>query len=235
MSLKILVVEDEVLIAETIKLFIEEKGHEVTDMCISYEEAKEAYVQSPPDLVILDIRLYGKKSGIDFANFLLEQPLKIPFVYLTSQHDKRIFDMAIDTAPYGYLAKPIHKQTLWLTVEAAYQRFLEELPPVNELIISDGQSKHKISEQDITLIKADHVYSEVFLKDGRKLLVRKPLRYFEEQAQGDFLIQAHRSYIVNVREVLSWTTNSVTLADGQSIPVSRARKQGLFELLKQKH
>ena len=107
MTLNILIVEDEVLIAQMLKLHLQEKGYSVQAICISYQEAVENYQQQHPDLVLLDIRLYGQKSGIDFAHFLLEQPKKTPFVYLTSQYDRRIFDLALQTNPYGYITKPI--------------------------------------------------------------------------------------------------------------------------------
>ncbi|MEL6676128.1 MAG: response regulator transcription factor [Bacteroidota bacterium] len=233
MGLRILVVEDEVLISETIKLLLEEQGHLVQDSCISYEEAIEAYQKEKPDMVILDVRLYGQKSGIDFANYLLNQPEETPFIYLTSQYDRRIFELALETNPYGYLAKPIQKASLWTTVETAYQRFKErnnesENP---EITVFDGQKNHRIKEEEIVWIKSDHVYAKVHLLDDRQILTRKPLSKFRDQISGKWLFQCHRSYIINIRHVSSWDNQAVTMVDGETIPVSRSKRQTLIDML----
>ena len=68
---------------------------------ISYEEAFQAYNLRRPDLVLLDIRLYGTKSGIDFAAYLKEQVNGPPFIFLSSQNDQKILEQALETNPYG--------------------------------------------------------------------------------------------------------------------------------------
>ena len=103
-SLKILIVEDEVFIAETIKMYLEERNHEVMGSVISYEEAFfESYNLRRPDLVLLDIRLYGMKSGIDFAAYLKEQVNGPPLSFFSSQKDQIVLEQALETNPYGYL------------------------------------------------------------------------------------------------------------------------------------
>lgn len=231
MSLKILIVEDEVLIAETIKLFLEERDYLVSDICISYEEALHSYQEQKPDLVILDIRLYGPKSGIDFAKFLLEQPQKTPFIYLTSQYDKRILDLALETTPYGYLAKPVQKESLWTTVATAYRRFQLVNNSSEELTVFDGQKHHRITTTEILSIKSEHVYANINLVDGRRIVIRKSLSQFLEQIHDKLLFQCHRSFIINTKHVYSWNSDTVTLINGEIVPVSRSKKQLLMELL----
>lgn len=231
MLLKILIVEDEVLIAETIRIHLEEEGHQVLNMCISYEEALAAYHQEKPDLVILDIRLYGEKSGIDFANYLKEQDQKTPFIFLTSQHDKRVLNLALETTPHGYLVKPIHKASLLTSVMGAYNLFLKGENSISELTIFDGQSNFRIKEDDIVLIKSEHVYANVHLQDGRTIITRKPLRKFLEQTKSTFFFQCHRSYIINTRHVNGWDHEQLIMLNGQIVPVSRSKKQVLMNLL----
>lgn len=231
MSLRILIVEDEILIAETIKLYLEEQGHQVLDICISYEEAVDSFHQQRPDMVVLDIRLYGPKSGIDFANFLQEQSEKTAFIYLTSQHDRRIFDLALETTPYGYLAKPIQKESLWTTVETAYRLFKDDSPPTITYTLFDGQKKHKVNEREIVCVKSDHIYSNVHLVDGRKIVTRKPLSQFLKHIQSQLLFRCHRSFIINTLHVNDWDNNSVTLVNGEIIPVSRSKRDILGKML----
>ena len=231
MSLRILIVEDEVLIAETIKLQLEEQGHIIQDICISYDEAISAYQQQRPDLVILDIRLYGSKSGIDVATYLCAQPQKTPFIYLTSQHDRRIADLALETTPYGYLAKPIQKESLWTTVAAAYKRFQSESLLEKELTIYDGQKKYKIKEREIVYIKSDHIYANILLANGKTIITRKPLSHFLQLLKSNLLIQCHRSYIVNKEYIDRWNSDSAYLVNGEVVPISRSKRQILLSQL----
>lgn len=231
MKLRILIVEDEVFIAEMIKLYLEERGHQVLDICISYEEAVAAYKREKPQLVLLDIRLYGEKSGIDLAKFLQSQSEKTPYIYLTSQHDKRIFNLALETTPYGYLAKPLQKMTLWTTVESAYQLFLKNDQDDIILTVSDGRKKHRINEGDIVCMKSAHVYSNVYLVDGRTILTRKPLNQLLEGLQSQLLIQCHRSFIINTQYVKNWDNKVVTMVNGDVIPVSRKNRDLLVGCL----
>ena len=169
-SLKILIVEDEILIAETIRFHLEEREHEVTDICISFEEAVQSYQLRKPDIVLLDIRLFGEKSGIDYANFLKEQTNTPPFIYLTSQYDKRVLDKALDTNPYGYLTKPFRKESLWTSIESAYNLYQSTNKKEEILHFFDGKMNHPVKLSELIYIHADHVYSIVYLTNNRKML-----------------------------------------------------------------
>jgi DNA-binding LytR/AlgR family response regulator len=232
LSLNILIVEDEILIAETIKLYLEEKGHKVQDICISYREAQRAIERENPDLVILDIRLYGKKSGIDVAKYLQARPTKTPFIYLTSQYDQRIFQLALETVPFGYLAKPIQKESLLTTIETAYRLFQQdELSAVKSTVISDGQQNHRIKEREILYLKSDHIYVNIYLANKEKITIRKSLQELLNTINSQLFFQCHRSYIVNTLHVIGWNKSNVTLVNGEQIPVSRTKRKDLEDLL----
>ncbi|MEM6725086.1 MAG: response regulator [Bacteroidota bacterium] len=231
MPLRILVVEDEILIAEMIRMYLEERDHRVPAICISYEEAIEAFHEEKPDLVILDIRLYGDKSGIDIAQYLRQQDPITPFVFLTSQYDKRVLKLALETSPFGYLAKPIQKETLWTTVETAYRLGNNGMNHNAEIVISDGHKNHKVKEHEILCIKSDHVYAQIHLVDGRKLVTRKSLRDLIDILKSELLFQCHRSFVINTACVHGWDKQTVTLVNGLRVPVSRSRKALLMEKL----
>ena len=103
-SLKILVVEDEALIAMHIKCILEENDYEVTT-CISYEEAIKIIDSWIPSLVLVDINLNKAKDGVDIGKYLLHNDT-IPYIYITSYSDKETLDRVNETRPYGYLVKP---------------------------------------------------------------------------------------------------------------------------------
>ncbi|MEM6298884.1 MAG: DNA-binding response regulator [Bacteroidota bacterium] len=226
--MKVLIVEDEILIAQTIKLYLMERGHATQGFCISYEEFVAAYEKEVPDLVLLDIRLYGERSGLEIAKYLNASPESVPFVYLTSQQDKRTFDLALATTPHGYLPKPIRKETLWTTIETAYQLSQSNVTPAVNLF--DGKSTHQIIPEDLLYVQSEHVYTNVFLKGGGKVVIRKPLSWFLESFKS--LERAHRSYLVNPDMVRSWDSDVLTLRDGTKIPLSRSYKKMFQERLR---
>ncbi len=231
-SLNILIVEDEILIAETIKYYLEERDYNVLSIAISYDEAVQAYRLRCPDLVLLDIRLYGQKSGIDFANFLSEQMSSPPYVYLTSQYDQRILAEALKTNPSGYLTKPIQKETLWTTIEAAYQLHTST-NLINAIIkIYDGKKNHQIKQSDILYIQADHVYSKIVLTNDVEIISRNTLLSLLEEINSIIMIWCHRSYIVNRNYIESWSSEGITLKNNIVIPISRSRKNEVIAALK---
>ena len=92
MSKKILIVEDEFIVANDLQLILEEAGYAVTGIAVSSGEAQEQSQQNKPDLVLLDIRLKGKLSGIDIARKLRAD--NIPFIYLSAYANQAILEEA---------------------------------------------------------------------------------------------------------------------------------------------
>jgi len=228
-GINILIVEDEILIAETIKIYLEERGHHIVNIAISFEEAISAYHLRKPDLVLLDIRLYGQKSGIDIAHFILEQKISVPFIFLTSQYDQRILNHALTTNPYGYLTKPIQKETLWTSVESAYNLYTSKNGNDHIVTIQDGKNNYHINVHDILFIQADHVYSKIVSIQNKELVIRKTLQQVLELLDFGNIIHCHRSYIVNAKYITSWNQDVIVLNKDISIPISRSRKNEVLE------
>jgi len=225
-------VEDEIIIAETIKYYLEERDHNVLSIAISYDEAVQAYRLRCPDLVLLDIRLYDQKSGIDFANFLSEQISSPPYVYLTSQYDQRILAEALKTNPSGYLTKPIQKETLWTTVEAAYHLHQSNQVTQPVITIQDGKNNYNIHANEILYIQADHVYSKIITIENQEITVRKTLKQILDLLEFEFMLYCHRSFIVNVTHISEWNNNEIILKNRLTIPISRSRRDEIILKLK---
>ena len=122
MKKKILVVEDEFIIARDIKEILEEAGYDVISNIATYHEAVIAIETHFPQMVILDINLNQLKDGIDIGHFLLIKD-DIPFIYLTSHSDANSLDRAKETRPYGYITKPFKPIDLLATVEIVLNNY----------------------------------------------------------------------------------------------------------------
>ena len=120
-KVKILVVEDNRIVAEDIKNNLEEMGYAVSGVATSGEKALVAAKEQLPDIAIMDIRLGNGMNGIDTASEL-RQNYQIPIIYLTAHADKETVSRAKKTEPYAYLVKPFDVEELQSAVEIAIYR-----------------------------------------------------------------------------------------------------------------
>ncbi|MDO1449694.1 sigma-54 dependent transcriptional regulator [Rhodocytophaga aerolata] len=122
MKNKILIVEDQFVEANNLQMILERAGYEVCTIARSVPTALEIIEEEKPELVLLDIFLKGKLTGIDLAKILREQ--QIAFVYLSANSNKEILDAAKATKPYGFLVKPFREKDVLVTLDIA--RYLHE-------------------------------------------------------------------------------------------------------------
>ncbi len=229
-SFKILIVEDEILIADNIKRFLSKKGHKVVGIAISYEEAIQLYMEQKPDITLLDIRLNGMKTGIDVAHFIKQQEAPKPFLFLTSQMDSKNINKAKETFPAGYLSKPVQKESLYASVEIAMHKYLADKEEAPTIPLYDGSKNYLILLHDILYLQSEHVYVQVHLQDGNYILQRSPLKDLLEQLPPKQFIQTHRSFAINIKQVSHWDTENIYF-NGKVIPVSRSRRKDVFSKL----
>lgn len=116
-SLKILIVEDQFIEANHLRIMLKKAGHSIIGMARSVADAKYYIAQERPELVLLDIFLSGKETGIDLAEILKED--NIPFIYLSANSNEEVLNKAKLTHPYGFLVKPFREKDLLVTIEIA--------------------------------------------------------------------------------------------------------------------
>ena len=117
-KVKILIVEDENIVAMHIKHKVESLGYQVTAITPSGEEAMEQVAKSSPDLVLMDIVLKGQMDGIETAK-KIRDAYDIPVVYLTAYSDESTLKRAKIAEPFGYLIKPFEDRELHSAIEVA--------------------------------------------------------------------------------------------------------------------
>ncbi len=118
---KILIVEDESIVALNIKNRLEELGYAVVAMLNSGEAALQVVAHNRPDLVLMDIKLKGTVDGIEAAA-LIRRRFQIPVVYLTAYSDEETVNRAKFTEPYGYILKPFEARDLCTTIEVSLHK-----------------------------------------------------------------------------------------------------------------
>ncbi|MDP2855147.1 MAG: response regulator [Smithellaceae bacterium] len=118
---KIMVVEDEAIIANDIARQLKDMGYDVAAIAYSGESAVEKATELHPDLVLMDIVLAGKMDGISAAEKIMAHS-GTPVVYLTSYADDKTFGRAKLTGPSGYVLKPVEKKQLHVAIELALHK-----------------------------------------------------------------------------------------------------------------
>lgn len=125
MEAKVLIVEDERILAIGMKRKLENAGYIVTGTASSGEEAIENVKENRPDLVLMDIVLKGNMDGIEAAQQIINL-YNIPIIYLTAYADEEILERAMVTEPYGYLLKPFNLSELKANIKMALYKHKSE-------------------------------------------------------------------------------------------------------------
>lgn len=232
---KILIVEDEILIADTIKGYLEAQNYEVTAIAISYDEAIVEVEKELPDLVLLDIRLNGEKNGIAVGQYLTEHSSKIPHIYLSSQTDKEYLERAKSTLPEAFLTKPIQKLSMFMTVEVVLHN-RKKLVEKHEagITLKDFDYNKKVLFKEILYVSAEHVYLRFHLTNKKSIVIRNSMKWILDQLPESDFIQVHRSFVVNLGYVKEWNNNELII-DEKIIPISRARRKFTIKQLQNKN
>jgi diguanylate cyclase (GGDEF)-like protein/PAS domain S-box-containing protein len=125
-KIRILIVEDEGLIARDIENMLKNAGYEVSGVVSSGEEAIEEADKSQPDLILMDIILRGDMDGVEAAEKIREH-LNIPVIYLTAHTDENTLERAKLTEPQGYTLKPVEQKELLTVIEMALYKHQMEM------------------------------------------------------------------------------------------------------------
>ncbi len=119
--IKILVVEDEVIVAQDIAGRLKKLGYQVIATVSSGEEAIEKINENLPNLVLMDIVLKGDMDGITAAE-IIDSKMNVPIVFLTAYADRKTLERAKLTNPFGYLVKPLQQKDLRVAIEITLQQ-----------------------------------------------------------------------------------------------------------------
>ncbi|MEL4308509.1 LytR/AlgR family response regulator transcription factor [Joostella sp. CR20] len=236
--IRILIVEDNVIIADDMQSMLEDIGYSIVANVVDYESATEALATMDVDLALVDIVLASKKTGIDLGKHIREN-YNIPFIFVTSNSDKATVENAKSVKPNGYLVKPFEQQDLFTSIEIALSNFNNETTSIaketvedeteekmvsnsvlrNSIFVKKNQHYYRIPFDDIHYVKADNVYLEVYTED-KTFLVRSALKDYLEKLPSKQFYRAHKSYIVNIDQIEAINTKDI-LINGKNIPISK--------------
>lgn len=136
---RILVVEDEQIVAEDLKMTLEVLGYQVIGIVRSGEKAVEMAKTENPDLILMDIMLEGEMDGISAAS-QIRANRDIPVIYVTAFADSTLLERAKQTEPYGYIVKPFNEREVQSNIEIAIfkHRMEQEIKKRDAILLALG-------------------------------------------------------------------------------------------------
>lgn len=245
-NIKILIVEDEMIIAAKISLHLTQLGYEVSGIIPRGEEAILHCKQSPPDLLLLDIHLNGTIDGIETATLLQAENIDIPIIYLTANADEGTFERAKNTSPFAFISKPYKKLDLQRAIELVVSRLKanagtltisdNEIAPETPYILSDRifvRHKNRMVKlylKDILYIEAERSYCRI-LTNEIEYLLSMPLKVLAEKLAENNFFRIHRSYIVNLQQIDAIAETHIVISK-KAIPIGKSYKEAFTQRIR---
>jgi two-component system, LytTR family, response regulator LytT len=242
-GISILIVEDELIIADDIKTQLGKLGYRVTGIAKSYDKALELMTNEVPDLFLIDIKLKGMKDGIDLAKFIKEN-YSLPVIFITSYANKSTVEKAKEINPDGYLVKPFEKDDLFASIEIAFSNYVKRTTNNNSdfeygshigkdsIFVKQDHLLVKIRFDELKWIMSERNYLELHCHE-KMVLTRSTLKDFMEKLPRDIFAQVHRSYAVNITHVTALEYSSLFIGKTE-IPVGRSYLINIKKMLQAK-
>lgn len=242
-TVKILVVEDEMLVGAKISMQLTSMGYEVTGILPRGEEVLNHVTENKPDIILLDIQLKGEMDGIQTAA-QVEQHFQIPVIYITANGDDATFNRAKGTRPTAFISKPFKRLDVQRAIELTISRMAgretetvaltgdQEQPFIlnDRIFVREKERIVKIMIADILYIEADRNYSRIYTT-GREYMLSMTLKTIEDKLPGQVFTRVHRSWLVNLQQVEAVGEDFVVIANRQ-IPLSENLKGELLSHIK---
>jgi len=227
---KILIVEDEPIIASDIEMILEDLGYEITGIEDNAEDAINRIFENKPDLILLDINLEGDTDGIMLAQDI-NNKFKIPFIFLTSNADTQTINRVKRTKPAGFILKPFSEKDLQSNIEivlfSAKENSMIDSEMQEDFFIKSARGLVKVKIKDIMLIQADDNYSKI-VTISRNHLVSSTLKKLEKNITSPDFVRIHRSYIINMNYIDKIKDGYLHIKEHR-LPIGRSYQEAFFQ------
>jgi DNA-binding LytR/AlgR family response regulator len=233
-SLKILIIEDELITANDIQETLEKAGHQITAIAQSCKEALSSMKHSLPDLALIDITLEDAVDGIATAKALLGQQ-QMPIIYLTANSETPTVQRAAETYPAAYLLKPFRHKELAIQVELAYHNYqasqgISVNPFAAESLYLPFEKGHeRIIKQEVLYIEAEGAYVKIFELDRSRLFTMN-LGYLVQFFSTPNFYRLSRSYLINLNYVERVERNQLFIK-GSGLPFPEPQYKEVMQQL----
>lgn len=241
--IKSIIVDDELKSRESLRILIQDfcEGTEVLALCQNVAEGIQAIQQHKPDIVFLDIQMQ-RETGFDLLAKIKEVDFEVIFTTAYSEYAIKAFKFsAID-----YLLKPIDIDELKKAIQKVEKKLNSDIGGRLQQLIQNlrqGSSENYklaiptaeglvfIKVSDILYCAASSNYTEIYLADGKKHLVSRTLKEYEEMLETHDFFRIHHSYLINLNGIKKYVRGEggyVVMANDKSLDVSKRKKESFL-------
>lgn len=242
---KVLIVEDELLVATDIEESLEILGYKVIGSVATGKDAIKKVDEQLPDIILMDIMLKGDMTGIDAAN-AIRLNHDVPIIYLTANADMATIEKAKVSLPYGYIIKPFTEKDLQTTIEIAkfkfnndikfkmesdqYNRFFSknEGGQNKDVFIDAVKGLEKLNIDNIYYVEAGEDYSIIYTRDD-ELKTKKSLDDLTKSLPDENFVKVSNSHLVNTEKIFLLKLPEIIIADKMTVIVVDKDKSALLE------
>jgi len=241
-QVKILIVEDESIVALDLSMRLQKEGYEVVGIASNSDDALALFNEQKPDLVLMDINIKGNKDGIETAKEL-KKVQDVPLIFLTAFSQSEYVSRAKSVNPSAYLVKPFNNDSLHTSIQIAIHNFALVNKPTDPKPVADSKDdsgketllffnnyffvKHnyrfnKFSLDELLFAESDNNYIKL-VTTSKKIALRVSLQYIAEKFNHPALVRVHRGFIVNIKNIDSFNEEEIIIGPHQ-IPIGRNYK-----------
>ncbi|RMB58595.1 DNA-binding response regulator [Dokdonia sinensis] len=246
--MNVIIIDDEKRARNVLRVLLEEHCPEITTI-YEAEDLRSGVAlikEHHPEIVFLDIEM-PQHSGLEIVNFIDKDAFQFEIIFTTAYSEYAI--KAFQLAAIDYILKPVRPSQVKTAVARAIQfigksninQKLEELK--NEmksegfkkiaLPVADGIRFEQI--EDIVVLEADGMYTNIAMRDGETIVISKPLKHFVNLLQDlPFFYKPHRSYLINIRFIKQYIKSDggyVRMENGQSVSISKDNRDDFLALM----
>ncbi|MCD4696366.1 MAG: LytTR family DNA-binding domain-containing protein [Bacteroidales bacterium] len=245
--MKIIIIDDEARTRKSIADLLKFSPQNVTLVAEAENVATgiTAITTHKPDLVLLDINM-PDGTGFDLLKKLNDINFKIIFITAYEEYAVQAFEFsAID-----YILKPVDPQKLFDAINKAHHRVeqenislklnalfanLENSASENKkLVLKTAENIYIVNTNDIVRCESDAGYTQFYLLGGKKILVSKNLKEYEDMLDGYGFYRIHQSHLINLKYIDHYSKiegGDVVMKDNSYLPVARRKKDSFLKLL----
>ena len=245
-GIRVLIIEDELLVAQELKMQLAAQGYEVLDTVDNATDAKRALRIYQLDLVLVDIKLRGEEDGIDIAGHINEA-YGLPLIFISSLIDNETIKRARACRPAAYLVKPYNVAELFIAIDMAlYNHESGHIAHPNDeqngseashyllnqhVFIKDKHRFERVELKSILWLKAEGSYVNIATDKKEYLITTETLKSFLAKLKTDMLERVHRSFAVNLQHVEALEGFRLIIK-GEEIPIGKNFLQSIQQKLR---
>ena len=239
-SYKILIVEDELLVATDIQESLEMLGYTVIDAVATGSDAIQSVNRELPDVILMDIMLRGEMTGIQAAE-AINRLHDVPVIYLTANADPATIDKAKFSLPYGYIIKPFTDRDLQTNIEIARFKFMNDLKAkmesdqynkffqkassqANVLFMDGSKGLEKLHPALIYFVEGHDGQSVLYTFDD-EISLNISVDEVQKLLPAELFVRVSERHLVNIQKIFLVKFPEIIVADRMSVIIADADKE----------